>query len=85
MAFFPVGSFVPDFDQRVAGLLSKDVRIVDYGEGKRRAWDYCVLVTRQGKFDDLAWRLYRKGHPIWRSKRFGVTMCAIYKAPWKTR
>ena len=85
VAFFPVGSFVPDFHQKISGMLSRDVRIADYGEGAQRQWDYCVLIMRQGMFDDLAWHLVRKGHPIWRSKRLGVTMCAIYKAPWSHR
>lgn len=83
VAFFPVGSFVPDYLQKVIGYLDKDVKIVDYGEGSRRDWDYCVLIPRQGKFDELAWQLYKKAKPIWRSKRCGVRMCMIYRAPKK--
>ncbi len=43
-------------------------------------YDYFILLSRQGLFDDLCWRLYRTGKPIYSVKRGNLQLLGIYRA-----
>ena len=76
VAFFPVGSYVPSTHQNVTKDLRPDVQIVDYESGQ---WRWLVLVSRYGKFDELAWATHRRQEPVFSVKRWGVELCSVYR------
>jgi 4-amino-4-deoxy-L-arabinose transferase-like glycosyltransferase len=43
-------------------------------------YDYFILISRQGLFDDLCWRLYRTEKPVYSVKYGNLQLIGIYKA-----
>ena len=73
--FYPVGSFVPSF-YKETGFLRKDIKIAGINDEN---FDYLVLLSRQGMFNDKAWKIYKQVQPIHEVSYQGVPLLNIYK------
>jgi len=75
VCFFPIGDFIPPTYQDATGELRKDLR---FSTEIDPDYDLLVLLPRQGKFNEKAWRLYRTGKPVFQVERQGVPLCLVY-------
>jgi len=75
VAFFPVGSQVPRAHRLITGRLRPDIRAVDIGDD----FDWLVLISRQGMFDDRAWHYFRNVEAVWAMYLQGVPVCMIFE------
>ena len=68
-------SFYPDVlvYYRAHGILRPDIQFFS-----EPPYDYYVLVSRQGLFDDMGWQLYRNGKPVYSLNRAGIQLMGIY-------
>jgi len=75
VAFHPVDAYVPRTYRNVTRTLRSDLEIADFEAGN---WDYLVLVSRYGKFDEATWGIYREQEPLFSVGRWGVELCSVY-------
>ncbi|MCK5595486.1 glycosyltransferase family 39 protein [bacterium] len=73
--FYPIGSFVPGF-YKETGLLRKDIKIAGIGD---EDFDYLILLSRQGMFNDKVWKIYKHAQPVYEVSYQGVPIVKIYK------
>jgi len=73
--FYPVGSFVPRYYKEM-GLLRKDIKIAGIGD---EDFDYLILLSRQGMFNDKVWEIYKHRLPVYEVSYQGVPIVKIYK------
>lgn len=76
VAFCKVDPYVPEASRTVIKTLRSDLKLVDFEAGD---WDYLVLVSRYGKFDDRAWEIHREQEPMLSVARWGVKLCSVYR------
>jgi len=76
VAFVPVGTHLPRVRRQSLKDMRADFAIVDHRLG---TWDYLVLVPRYGLFDADTWRVHRQSRPVFEVRRWGVTLCAVYR------
>lgn len=60
-----------------APYFRKDLHIVKFSP--RRKYDWLVLDARQAFFDDLLWKLYREGTPLYSYKISGVNLACVFE------
>ena len=75
VVFYPIGSFVPGF-YKETGFLRKDIKITDIND---KNFDYLILLSRQGMFNDKLWKIYKQVQPIHEVSYQGVPLLNIYK------
>ena len=75
IVFYPIGSFVPGF-YKETGFLRKDIKITDINDEN---FDYLILLSRQGMFNDKLWKIYKQVQPIHEVSYQGVPLLNIYK------
>jgi hypothetical protein len=71
--FYPVGSFVSSYYK---DMLRKDIEITDIND---EDFDYLILLSRQGMFNDKLWKIYKYAQSIYEVSYQGVPFLKIYK------